>query len=132
MKEMISQEDIVVISSYPPKDSTHHKSIVGVASYSKNTLLGITKALVKHKKTTKLIVLAEKLPDSSDTYQEEGIFVERVWNRKSLSAFFTLASLLIAKYGKPKTILIEFELSMFGGMLSLFPFPLFLLLLKLS
>ena len=117
---------ILVITSYPEKNNTHGKATVGVASYAKNTLMHISKIA---KKNLKLTVLAEKLPNSYD-YTQNGIAVRRVWKRNSWTIFPNLLR-QIRKEKDTKTILIEFELSMFGNILYLLPLPVFLLILKI-
>jgi glycosyltransferase involved in cell wall biosynthesis len=126
---MKTREHIVAITSFPPKGLVHDKHVVGIASYAKNTFRAIQKAINTEKKLS-LSVLAEKLPDA-ESYTENKIEVKRLWKRGS---FLTFPLLLkeIFKYQKgAKIVLIEFELSMFGGLLSLIPFPLFLLSLKI-
>lgn len=117
---------LIVISSYPKKNLTHGSSTVGVASYAKNTLSFLKKAA---KNTLTITVLAEKLEHESD-YVHENIRVKRVWKRNSLSIFPTLLKQVL-KDKKTDTIVIEFELAMFGEITHLLPFPIFLLLLRL-
>lgn len=117
---------LVVISSYPKQKSIHGKTTVGVASYAKNTLLAI-----KHvaPKTTDIKVLAEKLSDDN-THTHQGIEVKRIWKRGTLSIFPRLLKEIVKNHAKTKTVVVEFELSMFGSMFNLLPFPLFLLILR--
>ena len=119
-------EKILVISSYPTKKTTHGSQTVGVASYTKNTLSAIGKA---QKKKISFKVLAEKL--NGESGHTEGIVtVDRIWKRNSLTTFLNLGKAII-KEKEIKTVVIEFELSMFGTLIHLLPFPLFLLFLKL-
>jgi len=121
----MSSEKLVVISSFPPKGIVHDKSVVGIASYAKNTLLG----LKNYSPQTNITVLAEIL-DKKENYDDERINVNRVWKRGSFSAFPSLIKSVLA-LKNTKTVLIEFEVAMFGDFIFLFPFPIFLLILKL-
>lgn len=123
----MKKHDLLVIASYPPQGTTHDKAIVGGASYSKNTLVHLLKAVGAD--NLSITVLAEALPGVTSEYMDEDIKVKRIWKKGSLTSF---TSLLKAVLGSPtKDVLLTFEFSMFGGMLSLLPLPLFLLLLKL-
>lgn len=115
--------DLIVISSYPPQGQTHGQGTVGVASYTKNTLLSLPESQT-------ILVLAEVLPGQSSQYQEKNIQVHRCWQRNSFSAFSHLLK-EIKKYPQIP-ILIEFEMAMFGNpSLNIF-LPLLLLVLKLQ
>lgn len=117
---------IVVITSYPKKDNVHGSYTVGVASYAKNTLSYLKKAA---RNNLSITVLAEKLPYEKN-YTHENIQVKRLWDRNSLLLFPTLLK-KIRKDKKTDTVVIEFELAMFGELFYLLPFPLFLLALRL-
>lgn len=121
---MIS-EKLVVITSFPPKGIVHDKSVVGIASYAKNTLLN----LKKYKKELEITVLAEIL-NQKESYEDENILVKRAWKRGTFRLFPHLFGEILA-LKDTKSILIEFEVAMFGDFLYLLPFPIFLLLLKL-
>jgi len=121
---MIS-EKLVVITSFPPKGIVHDKSVVGIASYAKNTLLG----LKKYKKELEITVLGEVL-NQKESYEDEGIIIKRIWKRGSFVLFPKLLKEVLT-LKNTKNILIEFEVAMFGDFLYLLPFPIFLLLLKL-
>src|ERR1035437_4056562 len=99
---MIS-EKLVVITSFPPKGIVHDKSVVGIASYAKNTLL----ALKKHKKELEIIVLAEII-NQKENYEDEGVLVKRVWKRGSFTIFLQFVREILALKDS-KNILIEFE-----------------------
>ncbi|CAN5184048.1 hypothetical protein BH11PAT1_BH11PAT1_7520 [soil metagenome] len=119
---------LLVISSYPPKGNTHHSSIVGVASYTKNTVVALQKYATN---PIEITVLAEKLVGTDTKDTDEGILVKRLWQRNSFATFWVLFKEIAKNYKATTHILIEFEVAMFGGMSSLLPFPLFLLALKL-
>lgn len=115
---------LLVISSYPPKGVTHHAKIVGVASYTKNTIEALNQ-------NTDITVLAEHLPDEEGAYQEKNVTVKRVWKRNSLSLFPTLLKEALLYYKDTKHIFIAVELAMFGGKLQLALLPLFMTMLRL-
>ena len=118
----------LVISSYPSKGSVHGKGTVGVASYAKNTLEAIQN--VSGEVATNFTVLAEKLGKERN-YTENKISVKHLWKRNSFLTFYYLLKEILTKEKDSNTIIIEFELSMFGSFLYLLPFPLFLLALLL-
>lgn len=150
---------LLVISSYPPSGETHHKAIVGVASYTKNTLNALFDYAKKHNQDLEITVLAEKLEKNNviastarrsheiasssptprndnflqmhDSYQEGGIRVKRIWQRSSLSTYSQILKETHSHHKDTKQILLELELAMFGEMFSLLPLPFFLLLLRL-
>jgi glycosyltransferase involved in cell wall biosynthesis len=116
-------DQLLVISSYPSKGSTHFKKTVGIASYTKNTLLGI-----KQNKNIDITVFAEELENESD-YEEDGIKVIRVWKRGRI---LTIPKLFINSFRRTeKYILIEFEVSMYGSPLITSPLPFYILGLRL-
>ena len=117
-------EKLTLISSFPAKAKTHDEYTVGIASYSKNTVRGILSA----NPGLKVTVLAEKIPEAESTYMDGKIKVKRVWKRGSI---FSFPQLLKEGLKSNKKIMIEFEVSMFGGILKTLPFPLFLLILRL-
>ncbi len=122
------EKNLLVITSYPSKSEVHGKGVVGIASYAKNTLT----SLFKQDKNLKISVLAEKLKkDSLCEYTDDGISVARVWKRGSFLTFPILLKEALKRKNDSQKILIEFELSMFGNVLTLLPFPLFLFILKI-
>lgn len=122
---------LLVIASYPPKGATHHPSIVGGASYTKNTLKALVSHIKNSRKNHAITVLAEQLHGKRKSYTDESIRVERIWKKKSLATFPMLAWDIHKNYKNCGNVLIEFELSMFGSMLALLPLPLFLIVLRL-
>lgn len=122
-------ETILAITSFPPKGRIHADYAVGVASYAKNTLRAIQHA-TQSKGKLSLAVIAERL-DGGQDYTEGKIKVKRVWERSSFTAFPRMLNEIFKNYKNTKTILFEFELSMFGGFIYLLPLPIFLLALKL-
>ncbi len=120
-------QKIIAITSFPPKGLIHGEQVVGIASYAKNTFRSMLKAKGANK--VRLEVLAEQLKGDTD-YKEGKINVKRIWKRNSFSIFPTLFRQIL-KEKESDTVLIEFELAMFGSLLYLLPFPIFLLALKL-
>ncbi len=116
------KKNLLVISSYPQKGTTHNAKIVGVASYAKNTISALPK-------DTKILVLAEKLDNVNSYKDSKNVSVKRIWKRKSLFSYLNLLWEISKR--KEKNILFEFELSMFGGMFSLALLPLFLIALSI-
>jgi glycosyltransferase involved in cell wall biosynthesis len=117
MKDM----DLLVATSYPAQGTVHGEGTVGIASYTKNTLLHLLKILPD----LNITVLAEKL-DTDKEYVEDTIQVKRVWKRNNLFSLFGLFSQLFK--AKERSILLSFEVYMFG---SVFLAGLFLSLLPL-
>jgi len=116
---------LLVISSYPEKGQIHGAKTVGVGNYTKATLL----ALVKANPNLKIEVFAENL-GTKESYTENKIEVKRFWKRGSV---LSLISLFIeSSRQETKTILLPFEMFVFGGLMqTAFALPL-LLLLKLK
>jgi glycosyltransferase involved in cell wall biosynthesis len=119
------KKKLLIISSYPSKGSTHGNKFVGVATYAKNTVLGIEKA----SKDLEITVIAEKL-NGEQNYKEGKTTVKRVWTRYSISSYYSILREIVRNHEKDEKVLIELELSMFGGMLSLLVLPLFILMLR--
>ncbi|MBU4210862.1 glycosyltransferase [Patescibacteria group bacterium] len=119
--------DLIVIASYPPQNQIHGKGTVGVASYTKNTLLSISKTA---KKTPKILVLAEKLLNQKIKYQEKNITIIRCWQRNSFFAYFQILKQINTH--QASNILIEFEMAMFGNPILNSLLPLLLLFLKIK
>jgi len=121
--------NLIVITSYPIKGKTHGKETVGIASYTKNTLLAILGSNGKNK--PKIIVLAEKLGKrKKETYQEKGIEVRRIWQRNNPLLYLVLMWQIL-KTKRTNKVLIELEMAMFGSYWLLVFLPLFLLVLKI-
>ncbi len=116
---------LLVISSFPPKGQTHHRSIVGGASYTKNILLNFPQDI-------SITVLGEQNEGKENSYQDGKINVRRIWKRNSFLSFFQLAKYITISGNDTKDILFSFELSMFGHILHLLPMPFFLLWLRIT
>ena len=123
----LKKKQLLVITSYPARGITHGDTTVGIASYAKNTLLSLSSQF----KNTKITVLCEKLEKIDDSYTEKGIVVKRIWQRNSIATLPKIFIEIVKNHREADSILIEFEHSMFGSFLYLFPFPLFLVGIKL-
>ncbi|OGG17536.1 hypothetical protein A3D78_02775 [Candidatus Gottesmanbacteria bacterium RIFCSPHIGHO2_02_FULL_39_14] len=125
------QDRLLVITSYPVKGKIHGVGTVGIASYTKNTLLNILKAAKTAGVSLQITVLAEKLsPEQSREYTEDGIKVRRIWQRGSIGSFLEIYREVLKE--EADRILLEFEVFMFGNPLNLFFFPMLLLLIKIK
>lgn len=128
-----TSDEIVVISSYPPKGAIHHASVVGGGAYAKDALLSLRDTLLQNNKHTKITVLAEKHSERDEkSYTDEDITVKRLWTRFSLTTFPLLLKEILLRHTKAKRILIQFEFSMFGFQLHLLPLLPFLLVLRIA
>jgi glycosyltransferase involved in cell wall biosynthesis len=117
------KEKIIVITSYPPKESLYGKKVGGLASFAKNTIQSIGDKF-------EFIILAEIL-DKKDEYTEGNNLVKRIWNRGKLSLYFKLLKELWKYRKESNHIFLEFEFSIFGGMYVTGFMPLFLFASKL-
>jgi glycosyltransferase involved in cell wall biosynthesis len=131
------QEKLLIITSYPERYKIHGVGTVGIASYAKNTLISLLTAAKQSGKTLALTVFAEimqysanekQVSDEPNFYREEEIAVKRIWRRGNIMSYLVLLR-EISKQNDTTVVLFEFELSMFGGILSLLLLPLFLLCL---
>lgn len=119
------KNQLLVISSFPPKGKTHHAKIVGVASYTKNTVDALSK-------DTEITVLAEQLVGEEVAYVEDNMTVKRVWKRNNLMLFPVLLKEILLYYKETNHIFIAVELAMFGGKLQLALLPIFIAILRWS
>ena len=113
----------MVITSYPIHGTVHTGG--GLASYTKNTLLGIKKAFPDQK----IIVLANTIKDP-ETYEENGILVLRCWRRNSTTLLSSILKQIIS-FNSVKNILFEFEFAAYGNLFITSLLPIFLASLKL-
>src|ERR1700730_15510500 len=129
----MKKQHIIVIASYPPQGEKHHNSVVGGASYTKNTIQSLEKMLDRHHKEHEysITVLAEQLEGTTAQYKEDNIQVIRLWKRNSLFAFPRRLQEILLHQRHANTILLEFELAMFGDQASLLLLPFFLFILRL-
>ncbi|MCX7996640.1 MAG: hypothetical protein N2691_02660 [Patescibacteria group bacterium] len=112
---------IVVLSTYPEKDEIHGKQTVGSASYTKNTLLHLT----KHYPEYTFSVYAEHFIDknteatSHSTYTQGNTTIRRSWVRNNpLSVLGSLFTAIGEAKKRQTILLLPFEAYTFGGILT--------------
>ncbi|OGH19540.1 MAG: hypothetical protein A2770_02670 [Candidatus Levybacteria bacterium RIFCSPHIGHO2_01_FULL_38_12] len=122
---------IIVISSYPPKGSTHGSKFGGVASYTKNTLNAIDSAMEsKGEHRPSYLVLADQL-HGYKSYKEGNKRVKRFWKRDDILLFAKLFFQILSNPSY-KDVVIAFEFSLFGlNKLIVGMMPIFMFLLRL-
>jgi len=121
----MTEKKIVVITSYPERGSIHGQKTVGLASYTKNTLLAIKNL----DKSLQIVVLAEILKKPEE-YQEKGILIKRIWRKGKIIDIFKI--LWQVRESKTNVILVPFEAYMFGSLPKIVPFLALFFLFKLS
>lgn len=118
------RDTLVVISAYPLKNTTHTGG--GLASYTKNTLLGIKKAHPHQK----IVVIADA-KEGPEIYLEKDILIVRVWRRNHPFLFPKIQGVL-NQLPRAKNLLFEFEFAAYGDLFLTGLLPLFLGSLKLQ
>ena len=119
-------QKIIIISPYPPKNTTYENKFSALASFGKNKAI----ALKKNNPRLKILVLADIIPQGK-SWQEKNLEVRRVWSRGSFKAYFYLLKEILKEKGV-KEILIELEWALFGKkpfLIALMPF--FVLILRI-
>jgi glycosyltransferase involved in cell wall biosynthesis len=102
------KEKIIVITSYPPKDSLYGKKVGGLASFTKNTIQSMNDNF-------EFIILAEIL-DKEEEYKEKSNTIKRIWQKGKFSLYPKLLKQLWQYRKESNQIFLEFEFSIFGGM----------------
>lgn len=118
-----SSNSLLVVAPYPIHGTVHTGG--GLASYTKNTLLGIKKS----NPDQKIIVLANTIKDP-ETYIENGILVLRCWSRNSITLFPSILKQIVS-FNAVKNILFEFEFAAYGNLPITSLIPVFLTILKI-
>jgi glycosyltransferase involved in cell wall biosynthesis len=113
LKEFNKEDSILVISSFPRKKEKYSKGVCAVASFAKNTLL----AIKKQNPNKKIVVLTMRLKEKEEIYKEDGMLIIRCFKRNSPFSYFNLVQ-NINKFKHIKNVLLEFEFSSFGDILS--------------
>lgn len=122
----MNKNNLLVITTYPPKNSIHGNRYSAVASYAKNTL----DAIKLNDTSINYLVIADIL-EKKEEYDENGDQIHRVWQRNSLNLFVAILRVII-RHPSYKKILFEFEFGMFGGSkLLILLLPIFLFILKI-
>jgi glycosyltransferase involved in cell wall biosynthesis len=116
------QDSLIVISSYPEKNTRYSQKVCAVGGFTKN----VTDNLPGHK-----IIFTQKLGYKKDEIYEEKInLVYRIFKRNSLFSFIKLF-LAVRNFTNVKKVLIQFEFSSFGDIFTTIFFPILLMSLKL-
>ena len=103
-------KQLFVITSYPKRGATHGDATVGVASYTKNTLLTLRRQMPN----THITVWAEiHDQDIERVYEEDGMTIKRVWRRGDMHSLWHLYKQIRAR--NVDDILIPIEAFMFGS-----------------
>ncbi len=118
-----SPDSLLVIAPYPIRGTVHTGG--GLASYTKNTLLGIKRS----NSNQKIIVLANAIKDP-ETYEENGILVIRCWKRNSITLFSSILKQIVS-LNAVKNVLFEFEFAAYGNLPITSLIPAFLTILKI-
>lgn len=116
------QDSLIVVSSYPEKNTRYSQKVCAVGGFTKN----ITDNLPGHK-----IILTTKLGYKNDQiYEEKNSLIYRIFKRNSVFSFIKLF-LAIKNFTHAKKVLIQFEFSSFGDIYTTILFPILLLALRL-
>jgi len=125
IKKFNQKNSILVISSYPDKKKGI-KDLNAVAWYSQK----IIKKMAQNQ-SQKFVVLAEKTKKSSkfEFSQEKNVLLIRCWKNNS-PLLFKDVFYWLKKFYQIETINIQFEFSMFGGLMTTILLPFFLIVIK--
>jgi len=119
----MKKQHIILITSYPPKDTLYGKGVGGLASFAKNTVISMFQS-------STFTILAEIL-DKEDTYGESKNTIHRCWRKDRLSLYAELFQKVLNLKNKTKKVVIEFEFSIYGGIFVTGWMPIFISLLRL-
>ncbi len=108
MKQQHTEDEIIVVSSYPMRGSIHSPQTVGVAYYTKSML----RAVKQVNPGFPVTVFAEQMRGDKAAYTESGVTVRRTWKRGSLASIANLFMKL--RRQKAEKIAVSFEINMFG------------------
>lgn len=115
-------ERILIITSYPLRDSLYSKKVGGLASFAKNLINSIG--------NYNFTILAEKI-NGIESYSEGGNEIERIWERGSISLYPILIRELHNKRHTYKKLMVQFEFGIYGNEYITGLFPLVLIFGKL-
>lgn len=105
-------DTVAVVSLYPKRHEVYSAGASGVASYTKNVVKKLAKPAV---------ILADILPDKrhakGSSYEEDGSLVVRNWHGNHPFMWVQVFSLL-RQLSQVRSLLIHFDFSMYGGMLT--------------
>lgn len=105
-----SQETVLVITSFPlhGSHSAHQEHFNAVGWHSEKTLVALS-----HKK--KVVVLAEKIGNEKDMLLNKNLLVLRSWKKGDVFSLLKLIPTILTQFGSVKSLFIEFEFNVFGG-----------------
>jgi len=113
LKEFNQENSILVISSYPRKKERYSKGVCAVASFTKNTLL----AIKKQNPDKKIVILTMQLNNKTEIYKEDEMLIVRCFKRNNPLSYLNLLN-FARKFNNVKTVMLEFEFSSFGDVIS--------------
>jgi len=100
-------QTLIMVSVYPKKGEVYSAGTSGVASYAKNLARSLDR---------KVVVLAD-FNDKPSVYEEDNILVIRCF-RKNRALMWLSILFYILKFGDTKTILVQFDFAIYGGVLT--------------
>ncbi len=101
----------MVLTSYPTPEE--HRGTKGVL----NAVGWHSERLIKElSKTRRVLVVAEKDTDTSESLVNKNTLIKRIWKKGSLPSFIRLAQFMYAQK-QIKSVLVQFEFNVFGGIL---------------
>ncbi len=99
------KRNLILITSYPPRNTLHGKKVSGMASFAKNTITSMT--------NSKFVVLAQ-ITNQPEEYFEDDNKIIRCWDKHKFSLYFNILRQLIKHRTFSKKILLEFEFGIYG------------------
>lgn len=120
----MNKQQILVISSYPPKEKLVDEKVGGVAYYLKN--------FVDQIESIRFTILSEKFKTvpNAEFNDTKGNKIIPTWDKNAiLSIFATLKQIKRQKY---HSVVVNYDFGVFGGTKSAAIFPFFLILLRLK
>lgn len=112
IRQFNTEDTVLVITSYPSygKHLSHQQHFNAVGWHSEKTLL----ALSEHKK---VVVLAEKIGKEKDLLINENLLVLRSWKKGDIFSILRLIPTILSQFNSVKSLFVEFEFNVFGGIL---------------
>jgi len=111
IKNKLAQFDtpdtLLVVSLYPKKGETYSSGTTGVASYTKNLVTAMNR---------KVVVLADTQSKQTSSYQEKNTLVLRCFQPNTFTMWLSLLKQLLL-FKQAKTVLVQFDFSMYGSMI---------------
>lgn len=101
-------DTLLVVSLYPKKGETYSAGTTGVASYTKNLVTAMQRPVV---------VLADTHNGEPKSYREKNTLVVHCFTPGKISMWAELIK-QISQFKQAKTVLIQFDFSMYGSMIT--------------